>query len=148
RPAALDDLGLPAAIEWQAREFEHHCGVRCIVSCAPETPPLTDLGTTSLFRIVQEALTNVARHAAAQSAWITLRPDADAVLLEVKDDGCGISDDALHAPGSLGLLGIRERARLLGGSVDIRGVPQLGTTLRVRLPLLEPAQRWPFTGAP
>src|SRR5262249_32392935 len=86
---------------------------------------------------------NVARHAAAQSAWITLRSDADAVLLEVKDDGCGITDDALRDPNSLGLLGIRERARLLGGTVDIRGLPRRGTTLRVRLPRLQPAPQWP-----
>jgi signal transduction histidine kinase len=134
RPAALDDLGLPATIEWHAHEFEHRFGVRCIVACEPDTVILDPSRATALFRIVQEALTNVARHAAAQAVAITLRSNADAVLLEVKDDGRGITDHALRDTNSLGLLGIRERAQLLGGTVDIWGVPGRGTTVRVRLP--------------
>jgi signal transduction histidine kinase len=140
RPAALDDLGLRAAIAWHAHEFERHFGVRCVVACEPDTLALDPLRATALFRIVQEALTNVARHAAAQAASITLRSNADAVLLEVKDDGRGITDHALRGTNSLGLLGIRERAQLLGGTVDIWGVPGRGTTVRVRLPWQESDQ--------
>jgi signal transduction histidine kinase len=152
RPAALDDLGLPAAIELHATEFEQRSGVRCRVRCDPDTALIDRARATALFRIAQEALANVARHASARSAGVTLRAEGDAVLLEVRDDGVGIADDALRNPHSLGLLGMRERARLLGGGVEVWGVPLRGTTVRVRLPRheSEPARatlRPPANGA-
>jgi signal transduction histidine kinase len=140
RPAALDDLGLPAAIELHAGEFEQRSGVRCRVRCDPDTALLDRTRATALFRIAQEALANVARHASARSAGVTLRSEGDVVLLEIRDDGVGIADEALRNPQSLGLLGIQERARLLGGRVEVWGVPLRGTTIRVHLPRYESEQ--------
>jgi signal transduction histidine kinase len=140
RPSVLDDLGLVTAIEWQAREFEKRSGVRCAVNCEPREVSLDPPGATALFRIVQEALTNVARHADATKISITLREEGSNFVLEVADDGRGATEAELRGARSLGLLGIRERARLLGGDVDIHGVSGQGTTVLVRIPRLQPAE--------
>jgi signal transduction histidine kinase len=133
RPAILDDLGLAPAIEWQAREFSRRTGVPANVSLSGELSALDDRQKTALFRIVQEALTNVARHAKASAVNIRLDADDSRVLLEVNDDGKGIADGA-QRPGGLGLLGIEERARELGGAVAIHSGPGAGTRLEVELP--------------
>jgi signal transduction histidine kinase len=134
RPALLDDLGLPAAIEWQAREFEARAGVRCTVTCEPPTLQLDAAHSTAMFRIVQEALTNVARHADAANVRIFLRGSASGAVLHISDDGRGVSEAQIENPASLGLVGIRERAQMLGGDVEFRGQPGRGTTVIVRLP--------------
>ncbi|HUI25931.1 MAG TPA: sensor histidine kinase [Candidatus Kryptonia bacterium] len=139
RPSVLDDLGLKEAIAWQAREFEHRCAVSCSFTCELGGAALAPALSTALFRIVQETLTNVARHAEATQVSIALCSDGADVVLDVSDDGRGVSDGELRSPKSLGLLGMRERARLLGGDVDIRGVAGGGTTVRVRIPLREPS---------
>ncbi len=143
RPSLLDDLGLTAAIAWQAQEFQERCGVRCAFTCEPRTFAVDSARSTALFRIVQETLTNVARHAGASNVSITLRADADGARLEIHDDGRGITAAELRSSKSLGLLGIRERARLFDGEVEISSAPNGGTTVRVRIPLhesIEPEQ--------
>jgi signal transduction histidine kinase len=111
RPGVLDHLGLLAACEWQANEFQHRTGTRCtIASNLADTRLGRDL-STAVFRIFQEALTNVARHANANRVDVKLERIDDRLVLEVSDDGKGISPEAARSPASLGLLGLRERAR-------------------------------------
>jgi signal transduction histidine kinase len=135
RPQVLDDMGLAAAIGWQANEFQKRTGVRCRVSVPEEVPALDrDLSTTA-FRIVQEILTNVARHAHATRVDIDFRLADGQIRLEVADNGVGIPDGKANDRASLGLLGIRERAFLFGGEVTIGGAPGRGTRVSVAIPL-------------
>jgi signal transduction histidine kinase len=135
RPSLLDDFGLVAAIEWQAQEFQARTGVVCESACdRAELALPSELGT-ALFRISQEALSNVARHARATRANIRLHQEAEHVVLTVTDNGRGITDQEIHNPTSLGLLGMRERAILLGGEVSVMGRAGDGTTVTVRIPL-------------
>jgi PAS domain S-box-containing protein len=134
RPAILDDLGLFAALEWHGEEFEKRTGIRCTIK-----PPRhrlevgPDLGI-ALFRICQESLTNVARHAQATAVRIVLARTRKHVVLEVRDNGVGIPPGALTGVKSLGLLGMRERARAFGGEAVIEGAPGEGTVVRVSIP--------------
>ena len=139
RPAILDSLGLIAAIEWLAQEFEKRTGVTCAFVTADDELTLDDDRTTALFRICQEALTNVARYAEATSVHILLEIDDKEILLRIKDNGRGITEKETKATKSFGLLGMRERARLLGGTFEISGAPDQGTTLTVRIPALRRA---------
>jgi PAS domain S-box-containing protein len=135
RPAILDDFGLEAAIEWQAQEFEQWNGARCRLDLQlPALRPNRDRDTT-VFRILQESLTNVARHAHAESVDIRCGLSEGALVLEVADDGVGIAEGTAGGPSSLGVLGMRERARAIGAEVDI--VPRVprGTTVRLRVPV-------------
>jgi PAS domain S-box-containing protein len=143
RPGVLDDLGLVAAIEWQAAEFEARTGTSCAVRYdEDETQLMLDRdASTQVFRIFQEALTNVTRHAKASHVSVRLGTHGDSFVLEVRDDGLGIALDAANGRKSLGLLGVRERARRLGGSVSVeRGVPT-GTIVSLKVPLARLAQR-------
>ncbi len=133
RPALLDDFGVAAAIEWQAQEFQQRMGIPCEVESSLSRAPSAQV-STAVFRIFQEALTNIARHAGASRVRITLREVDDSVWLEVSDDGRGITEADLVKARSLGLTGMRERALLLGGSVRIVGVPGQGTTVSVSIP--------------
>jgi PAS domain S-box-containing protein len=134
RPSVLDDLGLIAAIEWQTRQFATRTGIACELNL-PETPlNLSQPARTALFRIFQESLTNVARHAGASRVYVSLNRDPDWTTLSVEDNGRGISLLALEDSRSFGLLGMRERAAVFGGTVEIRGKPNAGTTVRVNLP--------------
>jgi signal transduction histidine kinase len=135
RPGLLDDFGLAAAIEWQLQEFEVRTGIATELDGADPDPPLSIERATGLFRIVQEALSNVAWHAQAQHVAVRLAHSPGELCLSVHDDGLGIGPEPLANPKSLGLLGMRERARLLGGEMDISGAPGAGTTLLVRIPL-------------
>jgi PAS domain S-box-containing protein len=134
RPGILDDLGLVAAVEWAAEEFEARTGTRCEISLPGADLTLDPEHATALFRIFQETLTNVARHANATEVSVRLAKENGDVSLEVRDDGKGISEGQLSAASSLGILGMRERALLLGGELTINGVPGKGTTVRVRMP--------------
>lgn len=136
RPGVLDDLGLPAALEWQAREWQERSGVVCAVSAEPDVPPLSREATTALFRIFQETLTNVARHAGATRVAARLAGEPGAVRLEIRDDGRGITDEDQRRTRSLGLVGMRERATMLGGTFHIAGAAGAGTTVTVRLPVV------------
>jgi PAS domain S-box-containing protein len=135
RPGILDHLGLSAAIEWQAKEFEKRTGIRCLVAFEPEEVVLDKGRTTALFRIFQETLTNVARHARATETTVFLRAKDEDILLQVKDNGKGITEGQMSYPASLGLIGIRERVNNWGGSFTISGVPGQGTTVTVRIPM-------------
>ena len=137
RPGVLDDLGLAAAIGWQASDFQVRSGVTCVVRLPEEDLPLSREQATALFRIFQESLTNVARHAQATKVWVHLGEEAGAVVLEVEDDGVGISPTQLAELRSLGLLGMRERAAAFGGAIEIVGAPGQGTTVMVRMPALK-----------
>lgn len=134
RPAILDSLGLIAAIEWLAQEFQKRTGVACVFVTDNENLSLDEARTTALFRICQESLTNVARYARASRVSISLVSEGNEIVLEVRDDGRGIMEAEARGTRSFGLLGMRERARLLGGSFEIQGEPGQGTTLTVRIP--------------
>ena len=135
RPGMLDDLGLAASIEWQARDFGKRTGIVCAVSVPAEDLPLTRSQSVALFRIFQEALTNVARHANAHHIKVTLTATPEVVTLQVHDDGRGIQVQEIAGLHSLGLLGMRERAMRLGGAFNIRGTSGYGTIVTVSIPL-------------
>lgn len=135
RPEILDEMGLVAAIAWQAKEFQKRMGIRCRVQLPAERAELGTALGTAVFRIFQEILTNIARHAKASSVSVQMAISKERLALEVTDDGCGIADDAVHARASLGLLGMQERAQLFGGEVSIRGIPGKGTTVSLAIPL-------------
>jgi PAS domain S-box-containing protein len=135
RPGVLDDLGLVAALEWQAQEWEGRTGTTCIVRANIGDLAIERSLATAVFRIFQEALTNVARHAEAEHVVVTLRVSSGFLVLEVSDNGRGLEPEAVFAPTSLGLLGIRERARRLGGAALISGGPGEGTTVTLRVPV-------------
>jgi signal transduction histidine kinase len=140
RPEALDELGLPAAIKWQAREFQLRAGIRCNVSLPADELVLDQERATALFRIFQELLTNVVRHAAATKVDVVLRRVDNLLLLEVNDDGQGIVETAIRSPSSLGLLGMRERAAPFGGRLEIAARRGKGTSARVLIPVPMVAQ--------
>ena len=134
RPAMLDDLGLNAAIEALARDTERRLGVTIELQLDDIDDTLDEQASTALYRIVQESLTNVARHARASRVQIRLREQADQVYLTVHDDGVGFSGQAMGKEGTHGLLGIRERAYMLGGDLEIGADPAGGGRLTIRLP--------------
>lgn len=134
RPGVLDDLGLVAAIEWQCRDFERRSGIRCHFDSREEDIPLDSARATVAFRICQEALTNVVRHAKATEIRVHLEKLDRELLLEIHDDGQGILPENITAATSLGLLGMRERAGAVGGAIEIIGRPGQGTTVTLRLP--------------
>ncbi len=133
RPPILDDFGLPEAIEWQAIEFENRTGIQCDIDFGENYLTLDKDRSTTLFRIFQETLTNVTRHAKADKINISLKGCNGSVTLQVRDNGIGISKNQINNLRSLGLLGIRERALVWGGKVDILGVPNQGTTITINL---------------
>jgi len=137
RPSVLDELGLAAALDWQTRDFEKRTGIRCEWSMPLVPIPIGPDQATAIFRIYQEILTNVVRHAQASNIRIHLDITPGWLLFEVCDNGRGIPDSTLANQNSLGLLGMRERAAQWGGDVSIMGSEGMGTTVKVRLPLLK-----------
>ena len=134
RPGMLDDLGLAATVEWAAEEFASRTGTKCLLDLATEQIAVDSETATAVFRIFQETLTNVARHAKASEVKVRLAEENGDLTLEVHDDGRGIGEDELARTNSLGILGMRERALLLGGTLTITGEPDKGTTVRLRIP--------------
>jgi signal transduction histidine kinase len=135
RPEMLDDMGLVAAVGWQAKEFQKRTGIRVRIKLPPESArPDIDVATT-MFRIFQEILTNVARHSRATRIDVDLQIAEDKVSLEVADNGVGIAEADLNGRKSLGLLGMHERALLFGGEVSITGRTGEGTRVLVTIPL-------------
>jgi PAS domain S-box-containing protein len=134
RPGLLDDLGLAAAIEWQAHDFEGRSGIACDVTVPANGVDLNRETSTAVFRIFQETLTNVARHANATKVRVSMSQEGRHVILEIKDNGRGITASAISDKSSLGLLGMRERAALFGGEVNFVGVAGQGTTVAVTIP--------------
>jgi signal transduction histidine kinase len=139
RPGVLDYLGLAAALEWQANEFQNRTGIRCDVHASLREPVLAQELNTTLFRIFQETLTNIIRHAGATRVAVNLKEADGKIFLQVKDNGRGISDAEQTSPGSMGLLGMRERAALLGGDFKITNPPRArGTQVTVSIPVRHP----------
>jgi PAS domain S-box-containing protein len=137
RPGVLDDLGLTAAIEWQAQEFQNRSGITCDLFFNPEEIILDTNRSTAIFRIFQETLTNVARHAEASRILVTLEQGDSHLIMEVRDNGKGIREDEMFDSESFGLIGMRERALYLGGEFQISscGDGSGGTTVIVSIPL-------------
>lgn len=136
RPSTLDALGLVASIEWQAQQFEAHTGIRCQLNLPDKDLDLDKERSTAIFRIFQETLTNVARHAGATLVQANLLMSGSKITLITHDNGAGFDLSGIERKGSLGLLGMRERAHLLGGELGIISAPGRGTTVTVNLPLL------------
>ncbi len=134
RPGILDDLGLVAAIEWAGEDFQARTGTTCRLDLPQEDIAVDPERAAAIFRIFQETLTNVVRHADASEVKVQLTKDDGNLTLEVHDNGKGIREDKFLASGSLGILGMRERAMLLGGVLTISGPPGKGTTVWVRIP--------------
>ena len=133
RPSMLDDLGLAPAVEWQAREFARRSGLEVSVQIDGSLENLPESHRTCIYRVVQEALTNCARHSQAKDIRITLHGRGDLVSLTVQDDGVGFTPQLASGRG-LGLVGIEERVRELGGEVSVFSQPRRGTLLRVEIP--------------
>ena len=139
RPGVLDEMGLVPAIEWQLEEFRSRTGIACRLSTNVEKLGVARTTSAALFRVFQEALTNVTRHAHATRVDVFVRQNDGLLALEVKDNGKGILPRDISHPQSLGLLGMRERVLHLGGTMTVAGAPNVGTTVTVQIPV-EPAQ--------
>ena len=135
RPGILDELGVAAAIEWMAKDFQNRTGIGCKVTIQAVDKLSDTARATAIFRIVQEALTNVMRHAAASQVNVRLEKKDDTLIVEVRDNGIGIMEGWISDSKSHGLIGVRERVLLLGGETVIRGKPSEGTLVRVTLPM-------------
>lgn len=135
RPGILDDLGLAAAIEWQAEEFEKQTGIKCKVALDADDITLDRDRNTAIFRIFQETLTNVARHAKATQITVRLKQSEGKIKLTVRDNGKGITKEEITHPKSYGLMGIRERAKIFSGNSIIQGVKGKGTSVSVDIPI-------------
>jgi PAS domain S-box-containing protein len=135
RPGMLDDLGLCAAIEWQAGQFSERTGIACGFILTADDARLPATASTALFRVLQELLSNVARHAGATSVNVSLTSDSDSVCLRVADNGRGITDEELGSSTSLGILGMRERIRACNGTVDFHSKSGTGTTVTITVPI-------------
>jgi PAS domain S-box-containing protein len=139
RPGILDELGVAAAIEWMAKDFQNRTGIGCKVTIQAMDRISDTVRATTIFRIVQEALTNIMRHAAASQVNVSLEKKDDSLIVEVRDNGIGIMEGRIIDSKSLGLIGIRERVLLLGGKAEISGKPGEGTLVKVILPIGEGA---------
>ena len=134
RPVVLDKIGLVAAIEWQTREYQNRSGIVCETHLPTEEIPLDPERSTAVFRILQEALTNVARHANASKVVVGLRSEAGSIILTVRDNGKGFDEKVVYAQSSMGLLGMRERALFFGGTTEVTALPEGGTLVSARIP--------------
>jgi signal transduction histidine kinase len=138
RPPALDDFGLQEAMRLAAEDFEKRTKVACEIISKPRNILLKGNISTEVFRIFQEALTNVARHAgAAQTVAVSLRHSGDTFIMEVRDDGRGVTEQQISDMKSLGLTGMRERAFAMGGTLTVAGAQGKGTTVTLTVPLSE-----------
>ena len=133
RPPILDDLGLQEAVEWQGREFEKRTGIRFHFDNGGEGIALDTKRSTTVFRIFQETLTNVFRHAQAKNIDATMSENNGSIILQVCDDGIGIKPEQVSNVKSLGLLGMRERALVWGGKVVIESADDQGTTVTIEI---------------
>lgn len=134
RPLMLDDLGLTAAADWLAQNFTSRTGIPCELVIGAGDLDLPDPYATAVFRVLQESLTNIAKHAQATQVEATLEREAEEVVLTVRDNGRGFEAGGARKPGSFGLVGLRERAYLVGGNVTVHSVPGRGTTVELRIP--------------
>jgi PAS domain S-box-containing protein len=135
RPIALDEFGITEAIQWHAQQFQERTGIIVYCDCSLENLALNREQSTAVFRIFQEAMTNILRHAQATRIDITLKQEGGELVLTISDNGKGITEDDKSISQSLGLLGMRERAYLIGGKIDINGAEGKGTVVTVRVPM-------------
>ena len=129
RPKILDTVGLAAAVEWHTREFTKRTSIEVKLNQTDELPPMDDAVATGIYRIIQEALTNVARHSEATHAEVALRMNNDELQVNITDNGKGIDQAMIAHPESLGILSMQERARMLGGNMVITSSPGKGTCI-------------------
>jgi signal transduction histidine kinase len=135
RPGVLDVLGIYAAIEWQAEEMKKMTGISCDLMLPSEEVPISEKISTNIFRIVQELFTNITRYAKATSVSLSLNRIDDNLVLNVSDNGVGISQHDISNPTSFGIIGIRERVFSMGGDIKITGSPGSGTSIRITVPI-------------
>ena len=135
RPLMLDDLGLIPAVEWLVEDFSERSGIRCDLAASDDELELPKAHASAVFRIIQESLTNVTKHARASRVEVAIAQDSGLLTVEVRDNGAGFALDAPRKPDSYGLLGLRERAALLGGEAAIVSAPGKGTQIMIRLPV-------------
>lgn len=136
RPNVLDNLGLVGAIEWQIREFEQRTNIKCHLRSAVTKFSLLNKGhETSIFRIIQEAFVNIARHAQASTVYVELDELNNNIFIMIKDNGIGITNAQLLNPKSFGIVGMNERIKQLGGKLDIQGLPSQGSTVTLLVPI-------------
>ena len=135
RPPILDDLGIAVALEWQAEEFNKRTQIKCEFTSKPQDIVLDPDRSTAIFRIFQEALTNVARHSNASKVKAVLTKETDKIVLTIKDNGKGIEKKQIADPKAFGIIGMRERAHFLGGEVRVNSAPGKGTSITVSIPL-------------
>ncbi len=141
RPGVLDDLGLIAAIEWQTQEFRERTQIPCEFITESEDIDLSRDISTTVFRILQEALTNITRHANATRVEVILRKGDGQLMLQVRDNGKGITEEQITDTNSFGIIGMRERARLVNGSITIKGISGKGTIVTVNIPITGRGER-------
>jgi signal transduction histidine kinase len=137
RPEILDAAGLGAAIEWETQQFRRRMGIQCTVEVPEELLHISSDQKIAIYRICQEALTNIARHSQARNVSVTLAQEQTHLLLTIQDDGVGFSMDAVSNTSALGILGMRERSLALNAELQIDSLPGRGTTLRLTMPLEE-----------
>jgi signal transduction histidine kinase len=137
RPEVLDAFGLVTAIRWHANEFQRRTEIECEVNASEEHIALSPEARIALFRITQEAMTNVARHALANRIEIGISKDDDIVELSIRDNGRGVDLAELISSNSLGVMGMRERAAMIDGTFDIQAAANAGTLIRVRAPIAD-----------
>ncbi|HXN05818.1 MAG TPA: ATP-binding protein, partial [Nitrospiria bacterium] len=135
RPGVLEELGLVKTLKSEAREFKKHTGIPCTFETNMGKAKFDRAGSVAIFRIAQAALTNIARHANASRAMITLVKRTNYIVLIVNDNGKGIAKKRIWSSNSLGIIGMRERTLALDGTLSLRGSTGKGTTLTVRIPL-------------
>jgi signal transduction histidine kinase len=144
RPAMLDDLGLIPALQSFMKHFTARTGVRTHLAVFQEVEKLTAAKRTALYRVAQDALTNVARHAKASRVDVTIRKETKSIVMEVKDDGNALQAQRLLLSGGskgLGLLGMRERVEMVGGSFEIETTPGKGTRITARIPVSKTTEK-------
>lgn len=135
RPPLLDYLGLGAAVKWQTEEFEKHSGIECTLEIIPEDIVLDQPLSIDLFRILQEGLTNVAKHSKATNVMVSLKQNKKEISLIIEDNGRGFDTNNSYRPTSLGIIGIKERVEFWGGNFEIKNREKGGTLLKITIPL-------------
>jgi two-component system, NarL family, sensor histidine kinase UhpB len=136
RPPLLDQMGLVAAVEWQVAEFSKRSGLECFTMLNEDIDPLDEQLATTVMRIVQEGLTNIARHSVASEASVSLCKKEGNLILEISDNGCGIAPEQIASANAYGMIGMQERARICRGTLEISGEPGCGTILKLTVPLV------------
>jgi PAS domain S-box-containing protein len=136
RPSILDNLGLVSALEWQSREFERNFGIRCVFESLLTDPMFSEKQSNALFRIYQEALTNIARHSGATRVDAVLSEENNNIILEVRDNGKGFVQHLLSGKKTLGLEGMQERTLMIDGQFNMNSVPGKGTYIHISIPII------------